>query len=82
MSLSLPLSLSLYVFVYLHSLGVAHTRSDSNQCLNFAKKNFIQYSIQYLLPIAHAAKCLGPPYYVIALPKIQFKISFNLKKIR
>ena len=38
MSLSLPLSLSLYVFVYLHSLGVAHTLSDSNQCLNFAKK--------------------------------------------
>ena len=28
-------------------LGVSDTLSDSIQCLNFAKKRFIQYSIQY-----------------------------------
>ena len=33
--------------VHLFSLVVADTQSDSHQCLNFAKKWFIQYSIQY-----------------------------------
>ena len=30
-----------------NKLGVFDTLSDSIQCLNFAKKWFIQYSIQY-----------------------------------
>ena len=31
-----------------YKVGVFDTLSDSIQCLNFAKKLFIQYSIQYL----------------------------------
>ena len=31
----------------MHNIGVFDTLSDSIQCLNFAKKWFIQYSIQY-----------------------------------